>query len=352
VIDSFEFVAPLAHIIGPDGPLYAGRVASVNEDGELEWDTPKRCEIKGSHEAKLTARSCLSDDFPGRPCVFVQASVKVFQGHNLFGSDDLAGLCREALVFIVRDRGISPAAADLEDWNRGMIAIKRVDPTFMYDLGTPARVQTAIRSMQDRGRLKFRGGTNPHPHGVIFGKGSRRWSLMAYDKFAELRVHPLPGPLQGGHLERYASGKLRIEPRVRALELKRRDLHWAANWGDNTAVELHSELVGRLNIAEADMIEPSKVEGLSGRLQVVYQSWSDGHDLRRMLTRPTFYRYRAELLAHGVDIALPPGGGKFRDADKPSNVVPLRLVLEARMVGVPDWATGTPLYFEPRFKVA
>jgi hypothetical protein len=153
VIDSFEFVAPLAHIIGPDGPLYAGRVASVNEDGELEWDTPKRCEIKGSHEAKLTARSCLSDDFPGRPCVFVQASVKVFQGHNLFGSDDLAGLCREALVFIVRDRGISPAAADLEDWNRGMIAIKRVDPTFMYDLGTPARVQTAIRSMQDRGRL-------------------------------------------------------------------------------------------------------------------------------------------------------------------------------------------------------
>jgi len=31
-----------------------------------------------------------------------------------------------------------------------------------------------------------------------------------------------------------------------------------------------------------------------------------------------------------------------------SNVVPLFKVLEAVPVGVPDWAEGTPLYFEPR----
>jgi hypothetical protein len=29
-------------------------------------------------------------------------------------------------------------------------------------------------------------------------------------------------------------------------------------------------------------------------------------------------------------------------------VVPLYRVLEAKPVQVPDWATGTPLYFEPR----
>jgi len=348
VIDSFEFVAPLDHQIGPSGPLYAGRVASVDEYGELEWDTPKRCEILGSYEAKMTARSCLSDEFPGRSCVFVQGSLKVFQGHNLWGTDDLPGLCLEALSLICLERGITPSAVDLEDWHRGAISVKRVDPTYMYDLGTAQRVDTALRAMQDRGRLKFRGGTDPHPHGVIFGKGSRRWSLMAYNKLAELLAHPLPLGLQGGHLEAYAAGKLRIEPRIRAQELKRRELHLTAAWGDNTALELHQDLVQRLNIAQADMIEPSTLEGLSGRLQVAYQAWVDGHDLRRMLSRRTFYRYRAELLEHGVDIALK----RPREEAARSNVVPLRLVLQARMVSAPEWAVGTPLYFEPRARVA
>lgn len=352
MIDSWEFVAPLDHVGGPGGPLYAGRVASVNEHGEIEWDTPKRLEILGSYEAKLTVRSTLSDDFPGRPCVFVQGSIKFFQGHNLFGTDDLPGLVRESLELICRERGLSPSVSDLVDWNRDHIAIKRVDPTYMYDLGTPARVDTALRALSERGRLKFRGGTNPHPNGVIFGQRSRRWSLMAYNKAAELLAHPLPEALRGGTLEQYALGKLRLEPRIRALELKRFGLHHLAKWGHNTALELHRLLVGRLSIAETEVLEPCTLEGLPGRLQVVYQTWRDGHDLRRMLSRRTFYRYRNELLQHGIDIAAPGDGHKFREGDKASNVVPLRLVLEAHIAGAPDWAAGTPLYFEPRAKAA
>lgn len=344
MIDSFEFVAPLDHLVGSDGPLYAGRVASIDQHGEIEWDTPKRCEIVGSYEAKMTARSCYSDDFPGRPCVFVQASVKVLQGHNLWGTDDLSGLVLEVLDRICAERGITPSAADLVDWGRQIIVVKRVDPTFMYDLGSDLRVVLAINAIGQRGHMKFRGGTNPHPHGLIFGKGSRRSSLMLYNKAAELRAHPLPLPLQGGHLEAYAEGKLRIEPRIRAQELKRRGLHLLCNWGDNTALELHQEMLSRLHIAEADMIEPTALETLPGRLQVVHQSWLDGHDLRSMLSRRTFYRYRAELLKHGIDIALK----RPRDATASSNVVPLKLILEARMARVPDWAIGTPLYFEPR----
>jgi II/X family phage/plasmid replication protein len=61
-----------------------------------------------------------------------------------------------------------------------------------------------------------------------------------------------------------------------------------------------------------------------------------------MFPSTTFYRHRAELLPHGIDIAtLVPREGV-------SNVVPLHRVLEAVPVSVPDWAIGTPLYFEPR----
>jgi II/X family phage/plasmid replication protein len=86
-------------------------------------------------------------------------------------------------------------------------------------------------------------------------------------------------------------------------------------------------------------------EALPPRLRSVNQLWRDGHDLRELFPTRTFYRHRKALLAHGVDIALK----QPRDV---SNVVPLVVTLVGREVGVPDWARGTPLYFEPAAAVA
>ena len=83
------------------------------------------------------------------------------------------------------------------------------------------------------------------------------------------------------------------------------------------------------------------LDSLKPTLRMVYDSWEAGSDLRAILPKPTFYRHRATLLPHGIDIAtLVP-----REV---SNVVPLFKVLEAVPVSIPDWAEGTPLYFEPR----
>ena len=43
----------------------------------------------------------------------------------------------------------------------------------------------------------------------------------------------------------------------------------------------------------------------------------------------------------GIDIAV-------KQPRETSNVVPLVVTLVGREVGVPDWAKGTPLYFDPR----
>lgn len=89
----------------------------------------------------------------------------------------------------------------------------------------------------------------------------------------------------------------------------------------------------RLSAEVLDSLKPS--------VRMAYQSWEAGCDLREVLPARTFYRHRATLLPHGVDIAtLVP-----REV---SNVVPLFKVLEAVPVSIPDWAEGTPLYFEPR----
>ena len=133
-----------------------------------------------------------------------------------------------------------------------------------------------------------------------------------------------------------------------SLQLVSERLEYVAHWGDNAGAELHSRLLAGLQIAEASMLDAHLLEGLPGRLQLAYNGWREGHDLRSMLPRNTFYRYRSELLKHGIDI----GVKQERTSPDLSNVIPLRTVLHAYPVGVPDWAVGTPLYFEPRAKVA
>jgi II/X family phage/plasmid replication protein len=97
-----------------------------------------------------------------------------------------------------------------------------------------------------------------------------------------------------------------------------------------------------VNLPENIELPPAALEGLTPRLQLAYSCWLRGDDLRATLPRKTFYRYRKALLAFGVDLLA------LRSKAPPSNVFPLRRVIELRPAGVPEWAKGTAAYFEPR----
>lgn len=353
MIDWITLVAPLAHKAGEGGPFFAGEVLSTTPDPThpdgvvLDWGVLKRKPMEGSHSSVIQIQST-TDDF-GRPAIWVSGNpAKWFQGHNIFGSDDLPGLVQEMLVRICRSVGVEPTAEDLELWRLGIIKLSRVDVTYSFDLATLARVRNALRSLDATAHLKHRGRGHFKGDSLTFGKGSRRWSLTLYAKGAEIEVHKLPAALMETSLHAYAQRLLRAECRMLGMALKEEHLEYVAYWQDNAASELHHRLLAGLEVAEASMLEVDHLEQLPGRLQVAYQSWKDGHDLRAMLARNTFYRYRTELLKHGVDIAVK----QERAGADLSNVVPLRTVLHAYPATIPDWATGTPLYFEPRARAA
>lgn len=351
MIDWLTFVAPLSHEAGASGPFFAGEVFSTVPDptqptGEaLDWTVMKRKQIVGSHSAVVQVQSTLDEH--GSPALWVSGNPgKYLQGHNIFGTDDLPGLVIEMLLRICQSVGIQPSANDLVQWQAGMIRLSRVDVTRSFWLETLARVRNALRSLDATARLKFRGRGHFRGDSLIFGEKSRRWSLQLYAKGAEIEVHKLPYELAETSLPAYAQGLLRAEARLLGLQLVAEGLEYVHAWGDNTALELHQRLLSGLEIAEATMIDAPTLEGLPGRLQLAYDAWKSGNDLRAMLPRRTFYRYRLELLPHGIDLAVKQSSTQAA----PSNVVHLRTVLDAKEVGVPDWAIGTPLYFEPRRK--
>jgi II/X family phage/plasmid replication protein len=269
---------------------------------------------------------------------------KWFQGHNIVGSDDLSGLVLEMLVRICESLGVVPSEHDRALWRAGVIKLTRVDVTFSYSLRQVERVRAALRALDSTANLKHRGRGHFYGDAITFGKGSRRYSITLYAKGPELKVHPLPPALAETSLLQLAQGLLRAEVRLQSMQLVKENLEYVAHWGDNSAAELHHRMMTGLQIAETTMLDAAHIEGLPPRLRSVYQLWRDGHDLRALYARRTFYRYRSQLLKHGIDIAIK----QDRAADAPSNVVHLAQVLHAEPFRTPGWLHGTPWLFEPR----
>lgn len=342
MIDWIDFVAPLKHDTGPGTPFYAGEVMATTQDGNLDWGIYKKMEIEGSYSTKVQVRSSLMDD--GRQGIRISGNVvKYFQGHNVFGSSNLRGLVLAMLAEICTKAGIDLTVSDLETWVKGDIELLRVDLTESNDFGNLPRVLNAIRSLDSTANLKFRGRGSFNGHSLLFGKGSRHWSLTLYAKGAELDKHKLPPALMETPLKEYANGLLRSEVRMLSMHLRKMKLHKLWAWSENTVLALHQMHLSKLSISEATMLDTTTLDDIPMRLRLVYQSWKDGHDLRAMFPRATFYRYRTAMMKCGIDIAVK----QERQVEQKSNVVPLRVVLVGQPATVPDWAKNTPMYFDP-----
>lgn len=323
----------------------AGSVLSLTADGEIEWRAEKRVSVEGSHSATITVRQC--PDFPnleisGNPSKFLQ-------GHNLFGSDDLQGVISGFVRAVYCKLGYQPSDLELAAVDAGNVKLTRLDVNRNSDFGNEKRALAAVRALAASSHLMHRGRGSLVGEGTcIWGKGSRRWNMKVYAKRQELRKHPIPETVPSvTQLLQLSEGLVRQEVTIRGMELKRRGLEWVRGWRtlNVTPRALFEELFGRLTISEATMSEPAKLDTIPPKLRTVYQLWHDGHDLREMFPARTFYRHRKALLALGVDIAVK----RPRDV---SNVVPLVVTLVGREVGVPQWAMGTPLYFDPAARAA
>jgi II/X family phage/plasmid replication protein len=339
MIDWITAVVPFRHT----EPITGGRIVSISSDGELQWESAKAQEVVGSHDTNLHIRS----HRPG--FLWISGNpIKWFQGHNLFGTDDLHGLVRETIFALARMRGVVPALSDIVAIERGEYTLSRVDCCAMWELPCRADARSWLRALEFQaksrhGRATSRGGT------VYFGQKSRRWALKFYSKGDELEArgkgHSLSYEIpQRDRLIAYASNKLRGELTLRQMELKKLALDTGAMWLQNPSISrvLLLDHIASLQMSDQFTLTPELLQDLPPRLILVYKAWKAGEDIRGMFPLRTFYRYRGELLKRGIDIGI-------RQPKKADKVVPLVRVLRPEAIAdAPDWAKGTPLLFEPR----
>lgn len=345
MIDWLTFIAPLPH----SSPISAGQVLSVDASGAVEWLTSKRRTVTGSYATGLQVRSA---SHTPDPCTHVEISgnpVKFFQGHNLWGTDDLPALVVSTLHQIAALLGIEVDQDTAVVWRAGDIQLTRVDVTESFHLSNKGECLAWIRAAEQTAHLSHRGrGQLVKGSTLYFGKNSRRWSLKIYAKGQEITAkgHGQDGILHLPACREWADRALRTELTLRSMELKRLGLSLVRDWfpvdGVPSAVtaELLRERLGDMTMTTTKRLPDDVVQSLTPAQHNAYLAWVAGNDLRQTMSRPSFYRLRSKLLPHGVDIAtLMP--------KEVSNVVPLYRVLEAKPAPVPEWAEGTPLYFEP-----
>lgn len=336
MIDWVTAVVPCTH----QEKLIGGRLASISPEGEIEWQVEKAQSLPGSHESSFQVKS----ESPHHLWVSGNPA-KWLQGHNLFGTDDLIGLMVVTLSRMVTLLGLTPSMSDYAAWRNGSYRLTRIDCTAMWNLPSRADVRAWLRAVEFQsksrhGRAISRNGT------VYFGMRSRRWGLKFYSKGDEVtcktKGHALPSDISHrDQLIEFADSKLRGELLLRSMQLKKLGLDWATAWSETTPIELLQEYIKGLDMAEQFSLTPQILEDLPPRLKLVYKAWQNGDDLRQIFPGSTFYRYRRELLKHGIDINI-------RQPSQPERVIPLVRVLRPEaIVQVPEWAKGTSLYLDP-----
>lgn len=318
--------------------LRPGVILSVDSDGEVEWQTPKWLQARGSHDSTLGVRARSGElEVSGSPAKFLQ-------GHNAFGSDDLPGL-----VSAIVERACAQLRLDLSVGERalvdeGLCTLLRVDVNYSFSTGGRANALAWIRAAEQHGYLQHRGRGMLKGTTVVWGSKSRHWQLKAYCKGQEIEAkkHRLPDELlHRDTLAGWCDDKLRIELQMNARYLRERRLDLPVNWRSDTPAVLHSEHLGKLLLNGEMKISRSDLANLSRATRQAYELWQSGADVRGLMSKATFYRRRAELLPFGVDIAVAVPGSR-------GNVVPLIRYVEAVPAPIPEWAVGTPLYFETR----
>lgn len=300
----------------------------------IEYDIANRLSVKGSHDATITIRSHTDNtvEISGNPAKFLQ-------GHNVFGTNDLKYLVAKMIdkLCMIDELELKPTDVEYENIQQGIYHLSRVDVNEHFAFPSAQVARAWLRAAGNSANMKFRG-AGLFKEGTLYFEG-KRYIPKIYFKYDEInskdKSHRLPDELlQIPELIEYAEKSLRFEIKILSTQLKDWMLHLGCNWDADTATMLiNDQFISKLQLSANMPIENEVIESLPKNLRLTYTAWVNGEDLRQVLSRPTFYRYRTRLLEYGIDISI------VKDIEKEqSNIVPMIRYLEAVPMGIPDWA--------------
>lgn len=339
MIDWITLVVPLRH-----AREIAGNVTSqADHNGNLRWVSVSPRAIKGSFDDQVSIKSEHKDGQCSH--LYINGNItKFFQGHNAFGTDDVLGLVREFLLALPNHIDFEPLESPIAHVLQAEVS--RIDINYGFRLQSREQVNTWLAAVERSATLRYRGRGSMTGGTLYYGKHSSYWALKFYAKGKELEDNKRKQRAINSSIQSYADTLLRAELVLRRKELSRHSigkLQDIERLQDSGPTMLFEKYLAQLEIGDIDMKTIDYQEKLTGSEQAAYLLWTQGFDLREAYPKATYYRYRKNIYNKiGVNVSVP-------NTDKPKSYeFPAIEFIRAKFEPVPEWAHGTPLYFEPR----
>lgn len=326
-----------------DLPYRAARVFS--QEFEKPWDSdiirPKRISrhgVEGSYSSKMQVLCAEGRmNVSGNP-------VKFFTGQNVIGPSDLQELILLAYEAVLVACNIPDCPEAREAIRDGTVNLTRVDVTDHWDIGTDDDCRLFLQAVGDRATVRKRGRGHFNSDfcsvGWGFGNdfsngdkknGSRRSTLKFYNKFEEVKRHPMTcGPVAEKLLKEWVEGKVRVEACFRGMELKRLGYKLSRDWDEQAPRDLLNTFLERLEMPDQVTLLDDTEKDVPRSVRATYDLWASGFCMKSRLPHNTFYRHRRILMEHGVDISIPK-----KDVQRPGRTLQLVRILEAKPATFP-----------------
>ena len=322
--------------------LNTGFVAKVEPCGRIEWVSQSWLPVQGSYDNNIVIKPMTDNtiQISGNP-------TKWLQGHNLFGTNDLKWLMAKFYLDLhekLCDDGLNPTGEQYDMVEQGNYTVSRVDVNETWHLNNQAEVMAWIRSAGEKVALKRRGRGVFATDTLYWGKDSKYTRLKCYSKGDEInsKKSNFPKELRTPAMLDYADKALRVEVEIRSRALREWQINTPCNWSLDTGKLILLDHIGNLEMSNNFRLGDEVLSTLGSRMKMAYLAWWHGEDLRTVLSKPTFYRYRNHFKQYDIDIAM------VRDVEKlPEHTVPTIQILEAKPVGIPYWAFEQGLVVAP-----
>ncbi|MBU7442149.1 phage/plasmid replication protein, II/X family [Paraburkholderia fungorum] len=327
----------------------------------------KRIKISRDRQRKITCFSAAVGVTPGGAKIkatslrngtaisIVCNPLKVLQGHNVFGENNLRVLAPEIIVRVLKHLNVAYTDDDVAAWVAGEFDIHAIDITHRYRLPENVTVFDIRRHMiRNMPIERYRQAALEHGIGVRFNAAFSYAAWLIYDKYKEMedkRTHAYPvlAAVHGDQaddvwnlLTATAKRSARVELKLEKKYLEQHDLNRGSAWTALTANEAFDRELAALRL---DHHMPMSVlrDSIAAVTNPVHrrtlEMWAHGCDLKNLFCRASLAVHRKAILgASGIDI----------DRDIPAvEPLPLSELFGAHncMNGRPKWVDCYPLAY-------
>lgn len=233
--------------------------------------------------------------------------LKAFQGHNIFGSNNVTMLGSKLIAEVLEGLDINATVAQLREWRKGEFQIDEIHLTHRFPVTSYAMIKSVLVHIHRYSSMALRPSIIDVGVGVRLRAPHRLAEWLFYDKcreFGDKRKREqkcLEGVVgdnaeeAGCLLHELASKSIRAELKLSKRYLKKHQLDRGRNWTVDKVKELYSHELGLLRLGAIPSL-PQMPELYAqiddSKLRSIVILWASGEDLSCHYGKTTLEKFR------------------------------------------------------------